>query len=157
MQFVITNLSQLHTLGHKIGEAIADVSLDKPYVVTVKQVKKDRSLAQNKLAFQWYAELGKQSGNGKEFERNFCKWTYGMPILMQRDDEKIHEFYMTLIDNLTYEQRVAAMEYTDVTRMFKVKEFTEYLQSMERYAGDMGYYLSRPEDAYDEAMGRYRL
>lgn len=157
MKFVIRNPHLRQALFHKIAEATADASEEKPYIVTVERLKKNRSLAQNKLAFTWYAELGKQSGNGKEDERNHCKWHYGLPILLQRDDEHIHRFYQTLVDKLTYEERVAAMEYTDVTRLFNVKEFAEYLRSIERYAADMGYHLTRPEDAYDEAMGRYRL
>jgi hypothetical protein len=126
--------------------------------VVIQNKQNDRSIAQNKLAFRWYQQMGDQSGNGKEYERNHCKWNLGFPILLAREEvePEIHRMW-EILQSVPYEHRVDAMELIEVTRLFKVKEFTEYLQSMERYAADMGWHLSHPDDEYHEAMGRYRF
>jgi hypothetical protein len=119
-----------------------------------KPYKPNRSAEQNRLAFMWYAELAKQSGNGKDYERNFCKWTYGCPILVEHDVNGFSAFYENLINRYDYEQCVASMDFIQVTSMFNVQQMSEYLKHMELYAGEKGYFLTKPVDVYHLAMGK---
>lgn len=158
MKIVIANQRRRETALLQIREATLDVSHDCQYVITVEKLKRDRTGAQNRLSHLWYKQLGEQTGHGHEYERRHCKWNFGFPVLLQRDppDEDINRFYHTLVDKLTYEERVAAMQYTDVTSLFKVREFAEYLNTIERYAAEMGYQLTHPDDLYWEAIGATR-
>jgi hypothetical protein len=158
MKIVIASQRRRETALLQIREATLDASHDRQYVITVEKLKMDRTDAQRRLSHLWYKQLGEQTGHGHEYERRHCKWNFGFPVLLQRDppDEDINRFYRTLVYKLTYEERVAAMQYTDVTSLFKVKEFSEYLNTIERYAAEMGYHLTFPDDQYDLAMGRRR-
>ena len=132
-------------------EKAMQVDLSKgAWVFEAKKYKKDRSLAQNRLSFKWYSELGKHSGNGSKHERNYCKFTYGCEILA-RDDEQFAAFFENLINSYDYEACVDAMDFIQVTSLFNVKQFTEYLECIERYAGENGWILTHPVE-YDEAM-----
>lgn len=126
----------------------------KPWLFTAEPYKPDRSLAQNRLSFKWYSELGKHSGNGKDYERNYCKWHYGCPILVEADDN-FAQFYETLINKYEYEECCAAMEYVQVTSMpkFNMTRFTEYLNHVKLYGQEIGCQLTQPVDIYDLAMG----
>lgn len=140
------------------SEKVLEMPCNGKVDVIIKNHESDRTLAQNRLAFKWYAEMGKQSGAGKEYERNYCKWHLGFPILLAREDVEEEIVYMhQILSDVLYEKRMEAMELVEVTRLFRVDEFTEYLRSMERHATDAGWYLSKPEDEYNEAMGRYRV
>jgi hypothetical protein len=156
IKFHLRSDSDAYAASAKVLAVPADGTVD----VVIKNHESDRSLKQNSLSFRWYKELGdkQNSGNGATYERNFCKWTYGFPILLEREDcePEIKRMWDILL-TIPHEQRIEAMEMVEVTRLFKVNEFARYLSAIERYAGDNGYHLTRPEDEYDEAMGRYRL
>lgn len=124
----------------------------RPWELTAQPYKPKRSNAQLRLSFMWYAELAKQSGNGKDHERNFSKWTYGCPILVE-SDAQFSAYYENLINKFDYEQCVASMEYISITSMFNVHQFTEYLKHIELYAAEQGYQLTKPVDKYHLAMG----
>ena len=157
MKYVIKNRQYLQACLQNAGEAAADASDSKPYELIIQPIKTDRSAAQNRLSFMWYSQLGKQTGHGKEHERNHCKWNYGYPILMAREDVDpvIVKIYRILMRQ-PYEDRVDAMDMVDVTSLFKVKEFAEYLNSIERYAAQAGVALTHPEDLYWAAIGATR-
>ena len=154
MKYVIKNRRYLQACLQNAGEAAADVSDDKPYVLTIERLKKDRSGKQNRLSFMWYQQLGEQSGHGKEYERNLCKWDLGFPILMAREDvdPSIMKIY-NIMQAVPREERIDAMPMVDVTSLFKVREFAEYLNSIERYAASLGFTLTHPDDLYWEAIG----
>ena len=144
--------SDAYWVSARVLEAATDGSVD----VIIKNHESERSLAQNALAFKWYSELDAQIANSDN-QRNFCKWTYGFPVLLAREEVEpgIHRMW-EILTTVPYEDRINAMEMVEVTRLFTTKEFTEYLRSIERYAADMGYQLSHPEDLYWEAMGATR-
>lgn len=109
-----------------------------------------RSLKQNRLAFAWYKFRGEATGHGKEYERAVCKLLYGIPIL--REDEKFNAFYTVAVDRLNYEQKMAAMEYVPVTSLMKVRQFAEYLTTVDNETASIGIVLPRPEDLYYDAL-----
>lgn len=129
-----------------------DVKITKPWLMTAEPYKKNRSLAQNRLSFSYYISLGKATGNGTKYERNYCKYTFGIPILMADKDSGFDEFFGNLIDNLEYEQLIDAMEFIEVSRLFKVGQFQDYLLAIEHYAFDNHYPLMADEDLRNEAI-----
>ena len=127
-------------------------TLKKPMVVTAEEYKPNRSLAQNKLAFKWYSEIAKQSGEGIDDERNKYKWKYGCEILSE-SSSTFSEFYGNLVARYTYEENLKAMEFVQVTSLMKVSEFALYLKRVEQSAIERGFVLSHPSDLYYQAIG----
>lgn len=128
------------------------VDISKPWIFSAEPYKPKRSVNQNSLLYKWLAEIGKQSGNGAEYERNFCKFTYGCMILVA-DSSEFAAFYSNLVDNLDYEQAIESMAFISLTSLFNVKQFTQYLNHIETYAAKQGYHLTKPDDLYNSAMG----
>lgn len=132
---------------------------DHQYFVKVSLKGEGRRDKQNRLSFMWYAELAKQSGNGKEHERNYCKYTFGCTILMADDtgdNDHFIELFSHLINTLTYEQLINAMEFIEVTSLMSVQQFAEYLTDIDRYAVKQGWQLTHPSDIYYEALMQSR-
>jgi len=129
----------------------------KPLSVSIAPFKADRSLAQNKLAFQWYSEIADSEKEGRGYIRNYCKFSFGCERLINQEQNKgdraFPEFYENIINTLTYEQCIDAMEFVQVTSMMKVKAFTLYLEDIEQYAAGRDMRLTHPDDLYWEAMG----
>ena len=95
------------------------------YTAEFELKKFDRSLAQNRLAFKWYDELGSptMTGHGKGYERAICKWHIGFPILLGAEkNEAITKLYDLLVTTMTYEEILQLVEeQVDVTKMMTRK------------------------------------
>lgn len=142
-------------LVHQVARSnAAKFCLEAPegWDVIIRPHKKDRSLAQNRLAFQWYMERAEQQGTTPEYEHRLAKLRWGCPLLIAVDAE-FADFYRRGIEPLDYERRIIAMQWVPVTRLFTVKMMTEYLETMERESAMQGIILTRPDDMYWEAMG----
>lgn len=88
-----------------------------------------RSLPQNNLSFKVYDRIAQHMDRDKLAARCYCKLTYGVPIL-RRDCEKFEAFCQKGLDNLTYEDKLEAMEFTPVTSRMKKKQKSEYLDDV---------------------------
>ncbi len=136
-------------------ERAKQVDLSKrPWVFTADHYKPDRSKAQNRLLNKWYAEIGKQSGNGFSYERGYYKLTYGCPILCEAN-ERFNALYVSLAEIKTYEEMLILFsdDSINVSSIMNIKQFTRYLNEIEQHASERGIRLSHPEDYYNEAMG----
>lgn len=122
-----------------------------PFTIRIAQEDESRSLKQNRLAFMWYQLRGSITGHGKIHERCLCKRHYGCPIL-QRDDADFAKFFHKAIVPLAYEQQLDAMEYVPVTSLMGVKQFAEYLNSVDQESVNQGIVLPHPEDLYWSAL-----
>ena len=122
-----------------------------PYTVTIAFEDEARSVKQNRLAFLWYRIIGSMTGHGKEHERQYCKLHHGCPILIEEDSD-FAQFYGQAIDPLTYELKLASMDYVPVTRLMKVRQFSEYLQAIDDDSAARGIALPHPEDLYWDAL-----
>lgn len=126
-------------------------SRENPYTITVTQGDVARSLKQNRLSFLWYKMRGNATGHGMIHERCHCKLHYGCPILVIEDD-KFARFYTTAILPLPYEDQIDAMEYVPVTRLMSMRQFAEYLRTVDEQSASKGIVLPRPEDLYWDAL-----
>lgn len=127
--------------------------LDRMMEVVIREHKKDRSLAQNRLSHKWYEERAEQRGTTPEHEHSAAKLHYGCPILIAADED-FAEVYHRAIEPLDYERRLIAMRYFPVTRLMTVTQMTHYLETLERESAMQGIVLSKPVVMYEEAMGR---
>ena len=133
---------------------IASINLGKqPWEVSAEPYKPNRSIAQNRLSFSYYNQLGKATGHGTQYDRNYCKYTFGCPILLADDtDGEFTKFYESIINTLGYEQLIDAMEFIEVTRLFGVGQFQDYLLQIEQFAFKNQYALLPDEDLRNEAI-----
>ena len=73
-----------------------------------------------------------------------CKLHFGVPIL-RAEDEHFREFYDGALKRLTYEQKMAAMEYVPVTSIMSKAQLSRYLEDMrESFASQRSVYLEFP-------------
>lgn len=152
--FVLRNRDVARNMFKFIGDLYqGSEAPEQTMEVIIREHKRDRSLAQNRLSFQWYRERAKQQGTTQDYEHRLCKLQYGCPILIA-DDADFAELFRRAIEPLDYEKRIAAMKYLPVTRLFKVRQMADYLTDIERDSAAKGIVLTHPEDLYWEAMGR---
>ena len=152
-RFVIRNREVAHRVVTAMAEAYGDG--DAPtevFEVILQPHNLDRSLAQNRLAFQWYSDRSKHYGTDQEYEQSYCKLMHGAPILA-RDDAGYAEFYRRAISRLDYINHLNAMRFIPCTRLMTVKQMTEYLNEIEAVSRQSGVPLQHQEDVYREAMG----
>lgn len=125
--------------------------------IQMRNREESRRDSQNRLKHHWCKEVSLQSNNqdSPEDVRAFCKYRFGIPILIRNQEYK--DKIQAVFSSLTYEQRIAVMLppiEMPVTRLFTVKEFDEYLTNIERYYAQNGYRLTTSEDYYLQAVMR---
>lgn len=107
-----------------------------------------RSLAQNRLAQQWAADVSAQMGDRTPEEvRGYFKLHHGVAI--RREDPNYAAVYDARIKPLPYEAKLALMMAPidlPVSRDMTVKELTRYLDSIQREFAPMGVSLTDPDD-----------
>jgi hypothetical protein len=123
-------------------QVIKNLNLEgKAWTVEVKQHRKNRTLAQNRLYWMWLGEIGE---------------TLGYDIKDKYQKNLLHAG-IALRLNFVDTGMVLGKETTVAkpTSNLDVKEFTEYLERVDHFAADeLGITLRHPKDAYYEAMGR---
>ena len=108
-------------------------------------VQERRSLDQNALSFALYQQIAGQLDDQSIADiRRECKLVHGIPIL-RRDDEEFRAMYnKTILHNLDYEEKLKAMEWFPVTRLFSKKQFSEYLDTIIREYSKQGISIVMP-------------
>lgn len=115
----------------------------------------DRSGKQNRLSHLWYATRSVDTGLGADEEKCYCKLMFGVPILIE-EDEEFASFFDEALRGLPYDKLMEAMKFVPVTSIMTVKQMTRYLHDLDQASAEVGIILPRPEDIYEEAMGRRR-
>jgi len=147
---ILRNQTDLERLIDKMK--VAKINPEKPVRVNVGFYSRDRSLAQNRLAFKWYGERARQFGNTIDHEHQACKLQFGVPILVN-EDEDFAELYHNAIKEMDYQHQLKAMKYIQVSSLMNVKQMTEYLNQIDTDSISQGLRLTHP-DYYGEAMGK---
>lgn len=112
-----------------------------------KELEEGRSTDQNAMFYALYRDIADQSQDQTEIDvRRYCKLHYGVPI-MRRESEKFRERYDQVIrDNLTYEQKILAMDILDVTSLMNKRQGTEYIDTIIREYSTLGFSLIHPSE-----------
>lgn len=126
-----------------------------PMVVEINSGKV-RSKDQNKLLHRWLTEISEQMGDSHEYWRGYCKLHFGVPI-RRRTSAIFRAAYDRDIKYLPYEMKLKLFTVPfdmPVTRDFKVKEMTEYLNEVHKFFSGKGVVLTDPEAMRLAAMDR---
>lgn len=126
----------------QVIDLLSGLSLEKPYAVNIHPYKRDRSAEQNKLAFQWYTDAARHTGDVTEQEiRTRMKLEIGIPIL--RGNDAFRKTYDSYLKRYSYEEKLEIIERMDipVTRLMSIPQMTEYLDTMQRYWAKQGLVL----------------
>jgi hypothetical protein len=70
-----------------------------------------------------------QTGETPQEVRRYCKYTFGLVILVENHPD-IAKRFRTMFKSLTYEDRLKAMDYIDVTSKFNVTQGSRYIESI---------------------------
>ncbi len=116
---------------------IKALNIDKPWTVVIKPYKKNRSLSQNKLYWKWITCIGDEIG----YERD--------------------ELHAIMADKFLPDEIVEyggkQIKKDKSTSRLNTKEFTEYLEKIDRWAvTEMGIILPSPDDLIFDALGYRR-
>jgi hypothetical protein len=127
------------------------------YCLELKEYSKIRSLAQNSIYWKWLGAISKHTGHTDDELHDIYKEKFLVKIY-ERDDTKYAEMIRTL-RNLYKDHPKESMELfravirlTSTTKA-KVKQFTEYLEKIERDCFDNKIPLPMKDDEYSIAMG----
>ena len=116
--------------------SITELDLAKPYVMTIKPYKRDRSAEQNSLAHAWYAQVAATlREDTAEGVKSYCKLHFGIPILRGADQDFREAYNRTLL-HLTYEQKLEVMKWFPVTSLLKVDQTSMYLEQVQHHYAD---------------------
>lgn len=147
---IITNAAELDAFVTLLG------NLKLP--ITVEWVQgRDRTKDQNALQWLWATEAANQRGDtpADEVQREW-KLRHGVPILRE-DSAEFRETYDSLVkDRLSYEEKVAAMDLIDVTRLMKVRQMVRFLDAVSRECAEAGIKLTDPDPGLAAYQSRYR-
>jgi hypothetical protein len=135
---------------------ILKINIEKqPWEITANKWKPASELNDMKaVANIWYSEIGRQAGMTPLEVANYCKWTYGCPLLASVD-QKFSDIYEGMMDRYEYEECVAMMEFVGVTSNKKMNRdlMHEYLQHIELYAVEGGYNITKRARKVDIETG----
>lgn len=120
----------------------------KPLEVVIRPYQRTRSQEQNKLLWKWYGIIEEETGQDVESLHMEMKRRYLVPIL-QRDDPKFAELVDSVIElrknghHDSADRMRSIILQMQTTSSLKVKQFTEYLEQIEKFALGFGIILSR--------------
>ena len=108
-------------------------------------VPEKRSLSQNAISHAIYTQIaGQLEDQSVQEVRAECKLRFGVPIL-RGNNEKFRAMYDKAIrETLTYEEKLAAMEFLPVTSLMDKAQFSEYLDTVIRAYSQQGISITMP-------------
>ena len=141
-----------------VCEVIKTLPFEPVHEVIIKPHKKNRTLAQNAIYWKWLTILASEYGDLKEDRAEYYKEKFLVNIYI-RDDESYNEMVQAirLIKKegmlAEYESiKKAVLDLTSTTNA-SVKQFSEYLDSIEKHAHSLGIGFVQDE-LYREAHGK---
>ena len=146
-------INSLPSLSKAIGTLRESFTEHKYLTLTINTGKK-RTVSQNSLSHQWYGQVADET---KEYTAGevkcLCKLNVGLPILrgIPEDErtEEVHKlclFCDNFLDKMTYEARVAAMEYLPVTSLMSTAQLNDYLTGVQYNYSRRGVLLLFPDE-----------
>lgn len=127
---------------------VANLAVGKPLQVDIKPFKRNRSVAQNAVYWRTITIIGNELGYSKDEMHRMVKECLLLPIL-ERDDPDVDRLASVL--KAQGEEKSLATVLS--TKHLTVAQFSELIQDVESFAGDMGIGLPSPDEQYYEAMG----
>ena len=134
---------------NRLIEIIKAVPLEPVHKVDIKEYKRNRSLEQNALYWEWLTTIGSVFGNSKAVEHERFKEMFLVPIFT-RDNEDYAEMIQAIVNirkNHMCNEATALMK--EIIRLTSttdanVKQMSEYMTDIDRWAAEMGIRLPVP-------------
>lgn len=130
---------------------ITVMEFEQPHEVVVRDLKKSRTLKQNKLMWKWLTFLGKQWGDTKDYYHLYYKDKFLVSIY-ERDNPEYSQMISNIRDVYRSGMRTKAVELRNQivkltsTRDASTKQMAEYLTNIDHDAQEQGVVLERPDD-----------
>lgn len=109
----------------------------------------DRSLSANAISHVWYHDVARRLGDSTPTDvRCFCKLHFGVPILLEDDDE-FREEWQTINSRYTYEEKLKVMRILPVTSRMTTAQMNRYRDDVQDYWNGQGIaleYLERTKN-----------
>lgn len=129
----------------RVSDAIKGIDLKKPHSVEVKEYRKNRSLAQNRLMWMWVNEIAEHCGYNPE---------EAAQALDVPSPDDIHEmFKQRLLGTVKREILGDSYQVARSTTQLTTAEFTDYLSRIETAAAMLQITLTKPDDYRFAMMG----
>jgi hypothetical protein len=131
--------------GRDLAQAVSELEFkSRPFVLKTYEPKSIRSLDQNRLMWMWAQEAADQRQDMTAVEvQNEWKLRFGIPILV-RDDERMAAAWAAVEAKLMHEEQLELMYGISVTGIMNTKQFTEFLDEVQRYNLEHGIKLTEP-------------
>lgn len=138
-------------LRNRASAILAALPLTPVHEVVIREHKKNRSLDQNALYWEWLTIIGNALGEQKEDVAESMKDKFLVQIY-ERDDTDYAEMVQSLraiwlqgmkTEAVSLRKRIVALTSTTTAN---VKQMTEYLGCIEMSAAELGIKLPFPED-----------
>lgn len=115
--------------------------------IVVEFISEKRSLDQNSMIYALYKQVAgqKQDESIQDITRH-CKLHYGIGILKVSDPKFCAMYDKAFKNVLSYEEKLQAMDYLPVTRLFNVEQGTEYIDTIIREYSKQGLCLLHPSE-----------
>jgi len=120
---------------------------------TVQFLREDRSLDQNAMINALYGQIAAQKEDESVVDvRRHCKAYFGIPILLAYDEAFSAMYTKSIMQHLTTEEKLLAMDILPVTSRMKKPQATEYIETVIREFSKQGLSLVNPNEieSYEE-------
>lgn len=144
MTEIIVNSEQ--SLQSAIGE-LRELFKARRYFSFIPKFGKKRSLDQNAISHAWYEQVARElREDDARGVKRFCKLHHGVPILRAEDAEFREAYDGAILRNLTYEQKLQAMDVLPVTSRMTTVQLHAFMLEVQEHYRKLGVYLKFPED-----------
>jgi hypothetical protein len=141
------------SLSEMIGAA-REIFKEKKYFTVSFNTGKKRTVSQNALAHLWYGQVSLETGEYTPGHvKCLCKYHVGVPIIRAIPEEdrseevqKLCVFCEEILDGMTYETKIAVMEYMPVTSLMNTKQLSLYLTGVKDNYVKRGVILFFPDE-----------
>lgn len=117
---------------------------------------RDRTKDQNSTMWLWATEAAQQFGDrSTEDVQREWKLRHGVPILRE-DSAEFRDVYDRLLKPRSYEEKIEAMQFIDVTSAMKVRQMVRFLDAVQRECAEQGIVLTDPDPELAKYQARYR-
>ena len=137
---------QAESTLESVIDRLRSIYAEKQYFIISVTTKRSRSAEQNRLLWRWYKIISRETGaDSVNYIANYCKYTYGWPILMA-SDSAYSDYYDDFLAHLDYEQKIKIMPIFKVTSAMSVTEKNIMLTAMQVDYAEAGIILDGRED-----------
>lgn len=143
MKLTVNSESTMQDAIGKVREAFKD----RRYFTLTFKFGKGRSLDQNAISHAWYEQVARElREDDARGVKRFCKLHFGVPILRAEDGEFRESYDAVIRRNLTYEQKLIAMDMLPVSSRMTTKQISQYMQDMQDHYRTKGVCLEFPPE-----------